>query len=112
MTATQFKRHRLTHYGTQARMAAALGVTRGAVAMWEHGRRPIPGIVIKLLECLEMSTKIWEVKDGFLTCCHPIRFRLDGHEPTQTEGHLLQPGERVQLSKSAIGCLRVKVIQR
>ena len=53
MTPKQLKAHRLKHFGTQREMALALGVTTGAVQMWEHERRKIPGIAIKLLACIE-----------------------------------------------------------
>lgn len=52
MTAKQIRAYRVKHFGTQAKLAAALGVTRGAVAMWEQGRRPVPGPIIKLLNFL------------------------------------------------------------
>lgn len=55
MTSEEFKRVRQTIWRTQAEAAAALGVTEGAVAHWERGRRKVPGIVMKLMECLEKT---------------------------------------------------------
>ena len=53
MTSEEFKQVRQTIWRTQAEAAAALGVTEGAVAHWERGRRKVPGIVVKLMGCLE-----------------------------------------------------------
>ena len=55
MTSEEFKRVRQTIWRTQAEAAAALGVTEGAVAHWERGRRKVPEIVVKLMECLEKT---------------------------------------------------------
>lgn len=55
MTSEEFKQVRQTIWRTQAEAADALGVTEGAVAHWEHGRRKVPGIVLKLMECLEKT---------------------------------------------------------
>lgn len=40
---------------TQREMASELGVTKGALSMWESGSRAIPGTVLKLIEIYEES---------------------------------------------------------
>lgn len=55
MTALQFTRHRKKLFRTQAAAAEAMGVTVGTISHWEIGRRPVPAIAVKLLECLERS---------------------------------------------------------
>lgn len=53
MTPLQFTRRRRKLFRTQVQAAEALGVTVGTVSHWETGRRPVPAIAIKFLECLE-----------------------------------------------------------
>ena len=55
MTPFQFIRRRKKLFRTQAQAAEALGVTPGTVSHWEVGRRPVPLIVQKLLDCLSQT---------------------------------------------------------
>lgn len=53
MTAKQFSTRIQKIWTTQKEAANALGVTRGAIGHYELGRRPVPGTIVKLLECIE-----------------------------------------------------------
>jgi DNA-binding transcriptional regulator YiaG len=53
MTAKQFERKRKLLWKSQAQAAEAIGVDQSAISNWETGRRPVPGIVVKFLECIE-----------------------------------------------------------
>ena len=57
MTAPEIRAYRKKHYGTQQRMANALGITRAAIANYEAGIRPVPQIVVNLLNCLSTTDK-------------------------------------------------------
>lgn len=57
MTAKQFTRRRRRLFKTQAQAAEALGVYQGTISSYETGHRPVPTVVIKLLECLEEKSK-------------------------------------------------------
>jgi len=53
MTGEEFKIRRVQLWGTQRRCAEALGVTIAAVKNYEHGRRKVPEMAVRLIECLE-----------------------------------------------------------
>jgi predicted transcriptional regulator len=57
MTANQFCKRRKKLFRSQQAAADALGVTPGAVSHWESGRRAIPAIIEKFLECLIREVK-------------------------------------------------------
>lgn len=65
MTSAQFRRRRQKLFGSQHQAAVALGVTQGAVTHWECGRRPVPEIVVKFLECWERIVELEEVINKF-----------------------------------------------
>ena len=58
MTPTELKTARL-RLGFRSRRALAeeIGVPKQTMDSWESGRRPIPNLLIKLLDCLEQWTK-------------------------------------------------------
>jgi DNA-binding transcriptional regulator YiaG len=58
MTAAQFKRRRQALFSSTYKAAAALGVSQGAVAHWEIGRRPVPKYISVTLSCLERIAKL------------------------------------------------------
>lgn len=58
MIAEEFKRRRKARWSSIYHAADALGVSPGAVSHWELGRRPVPKIVVKLLECLEAANHV------------------------------------------------------
>lgn len=58
MTGKQFSTRIQKLWRTQQEAADALGVTRGAIGHYGLGRRPIPKIVVKLLECLEAANHV------------------------------------------------------
>lgn len=58
MGPTEFKAKRMQLWGTQGRAAEALGVGVAAVKHYEHGRRKVPEMAVKLITCLEEAQKI------------------------------------------------------
>jgi DNA-binding transcriptional regulator YiaG len=54
MTPDEFKAIRKTLFGTQA-AAEALGVVVQIIKAWEHGRRGVPEMAVKLIQCLEQG---------------------------------------------------------
>lgn len=58
MTPNQFKHYRKKLGLSQSQAAKALGVKTGTVKSWEAGRRRVPEVAVKLLECLEAADKI------------------------------------------------------
>mgnify|MGYP001164577459 CR=1 FL=1 len=57
MTSTDFKARRLALWPSQAKAAADLGVSRATVTHWESGRHPVPGTIVRLLECIIARSK-------------------------------------------------------
>jgi DNA-binding transcriptional regulator YiaG len=57
MTPFQFSKRISKLFNTHQEAADALGVTRGCVGHWLNGRRPVPGTVEKLIECIEARGK-------------------------------------------------------
>ena len=55
MTANQFKKTRMKHWKSQAQAAETLGITRSACGHYENGRRPVPKVIVKLLEHIEQN---------------------------------------------------------
>lgn len=58
MTANQFEKKIKTMFRTQARAAAALGVTQQACSKWITGHNPVPLWLVKFLQCLENADKV------------------------------------------------------
>jgi DNA-binding transcriptional regulator YiaG len=58
MEPGEFKAKRQAIWGTQKRCAEALGVTIVAVKNYEHGRRKVPEMAVKLLDCIENDAKM------------------------------------------------------
>ena len=58
MTADQFARKIQKLWVTQKDAAEALGVTRSCIGHYEHGRRPVPAPIVKLLKCLEAANHV------------------------------------------------------
>jgi DNA-binding transcriptional regulator YiaG len=52
MTALQFTTRRKKLFRSQAQAAEAMGVDQSTLSRWETGCRPVPGIVVKFLECI------------------------------------------------------------
>ena len=53
MTAGEFKQLRLGLGMSQTQLARSLRVTQGAIAHWESGLRPVPGVVEVALMAVE-----------------------------------------------------------
>ena len=64
MTPLQFTKRRRKLFRSQQKAAEALGVTQQAISNWETGRREVPLIVVKFMECLEKADKV--AKEGRL----------------------------------------------
>ena len=57
MTAKQFEKRVKRLWRTQQQAATALGVRQQAVSNWCTGRRAVPAIIEKFMECLENADK-------------------------------------------------------
>lgn len=66
MTNKQFEKKIKKMFRTQARAAAALGTTQQAISNWFTGRREVPLIVVKFLQCLEREAPLNEIAEGFV----------------------------------------------
>ncbi len=53
----EFKKRRRKLFRTQALAAEAFGVGQSTISEWENGKRPVPGIAFKLLNCRELLDK-------------------------------------------------------
>ncbi len=90
MTPTAFKNRRLKMFGTQAMAAAALCVTREAVAQWESGKNRVPAWAVKMLALMErlmMATgpESYTAADFCKTFVDPKKIR---YLKVKTEGNI------------------------
>lgn len=49
---------------SQRQAAPLLGVTQQAVNLWATGKRPIPGTVVRLIECLDRADTLERAATG------------------------------------------------